>query len=34
MPTHGAPSHVVYQLIKDIRKLDATPALNLASFVT
>ncbi|KAL4856151.1 Glutamate decarboxylase 1 [Chlorella vulgaris] len=34
MPLHGAPAHVVYQLITDVRKLDATPALNLASFVT
>ncbi|EFN55834.1 hypothetical protein CHLNCDRAFT_35292 [Chlorella variabilis] len=33
-PIHGVPAHVAYQLIKDIRKLDATPALNLASFVT
>ena len=24
----------MYQLIKDLRKLDAIPALNLASFVT
>lgn len=34
MPLHGAPAHVAYQMIKDIRKLDTTPALNLASFVT
>jgi hypothetical protein len=34
MPLHGAPAHVAYQIITDIRKLDTTPALNLASFVT
>ncbi|PRW57374.1 Glutamate decarboxylase [Chlorella sorokiniana] len=34
LPRDGAPAHVVYQLIKDIRRLDTTPALNLASFVT
>ncbi|KAL4421163.1 hypothetical protein ABPG77_000798, partial [Micractinium sp. CCAP 211/92] len=34
LPVVGAPAHVVYQLIRDLRKLDTTPALNLASFVT
>ncbi|KAL6785348.1 hypothetical protein ACKKBG_A03470 [Auxenochlorella protothecoides x Auxenochlorella symbiontica] len=31
---YGVPAHVCYQLIKDVRALDATPKLNLASFVT
>lgn len=34
LPQFGAPANVVYQLIRDIRQLDATPSLNLASFVT
>lgn len=34
LPVHGAPANVCYQMIKDIRNLDATPSLNLASFVT
>jgi glutamate decarboxylase len=33
-PENGAPAHVVYQLIKDLRTLDCRPNLNLASFVT
>lgn len=34
IPEQGAPANVVFQLIKDLRSLDATPILNLASFVT
>lgn len=34
MPENGIPSKVVYQVIKDLRSLDARPNLNLASFVT
>lgn len=34
IPLAGMPSRVAYQLIHDIRQLDANPRLNLASFVT
>lgn len=34
LPDEGMPSRVAYQLIHDIRQLDANPRLNLASFVT
>ncbi|KAL3161777.1 hypothetical protein ABBQ38_008871 [Trebouxia sp. C0009 RCD-2024] len=34
MPDGSMPPQVVYQLIKDMRQLDANPRLNLASFVT
>lgn len=34
MPQSGIPAGVAYQLIRDVRSLDATPRLNLASFVT
>lgn len=34
VPPVGMPSRVAYQLIHDIRQLDANPRLNLASFVT
>lgn len=34
MPDQGLPAHVVSQIIKDMRALDAHPNLNLASFVT
>lgn len=34
MPDRGFPANVVYQVIKDMRTLDARPNLNLASFVT
>ena len=34
IPETGYPSNVVYQVIKDMRTLDARPNLNLASFVT
>lgn len=34
IPLTGMPSRVAYQLIHDIRQLDANPRLNLASFVT
>ncbi|KAK2075986.1 hypothetical protein QBZ16_001322 [Prototheca wickerhamii] len=31
---YGCPAPVAYQLIADVRSLDSTPKLNLASFVT
>lgn len=34
LPQKGIPAPVVYQLIRDMRTLDARPNLNLASFVT
>lgn len=34
IPDTGYPANVVYQVIKDMRSLDARPNLNLASFVT
>lgn len=34
LPEEGLPSKIAYQVIKDMRSLDARPNLNLASFVT